>query len=470
MMQNNSKAHPYMPSSAGAAQQEMLSAIGRKNTQQLFDQIPEHHRISTPLTLPHQLNSEVELKRHLLSVLKKNSDCETNLNFLGAGCWQHHVPSICDEISGRTEFLTNVWGTPSSDHGRNQAFFEFSSQLGELLKLDMVGLPVYSYGCAAGHAIRMSARITGRREVLVPTIIDPERLAVIKNYCEPPDMSNHIRIQWLKYDQRTGLVDLDDLEEKLSDQVAAVYFEVPSYFGLVEENGKAISQLAASYGVETIVGCDPISLGILKSPVDYGADIVVGPVQPLGIHMNCGGGVSGFIASRDQKRYVREYNTLNISITDTADDGQYGFGLSCAGQTSYGLREDGNDWTGNSTYLWAIAGAVYMGLLGPTGFREVGELIVQQSNYAANILSKIEGLSILFDRNIFKEFVLNFDQTEHSVEEVNNKLRERNIFGGKDLSVEFPEFGQSALYCVTEIHNAQDISFLADQLQEVLFS
>jgi glycine dehydrogenase subunit 1 len=103
------------------------------------------------------------------------------------------------------------------------------------LKLDLVGLPVYSYGCAAGHAIRMSARITGRREVLVPAIIDPERLAVIKNYCEPPDMSNHIRIQWLKYDQRTGLVDLDDLEEKLSDQVAAVYFEVPSYFGLVEE-------------------------------------------------------------------------------------------------------------------------------------------------------------------------------------------------------------------------------------------
>jgi len=161
---------------------------------------------------------------------------------------------------------------------------------------------------------------------------------------------------------------------------------------------------------------------------------------------------------------------LNISITDTMDDGQYGFGLSCAGQTSYGLREDGNDWTGNSTYLWAIAGAVYMGLLGPTGFREVGELIVQQSNYAANILSKIEGLSIMFDRNIFKEFVVNFDRTERSVEEVNHKLRERNIFGGKDLSVEFPELGQSALYCVTEIHNAQDISFLADQLQEVLVS
>ena len=469
-MQMNAKAHPYMPSSGGDAKREMLNAIGLKDIKQLFDQIPESHRISKSLTLPNQLDSEVELKRHLLSVLKKNSDCEANLNFLGAGCWQHHVPSICDEITGRTEFLTNVWGTPSSDHGRNQALFEFSSQLGELLKLDMVGLPVYSYGCAAGHAIRMSARITGRREVLIPRIIDPERLAVIKNYCEPPDMSNHIRIQQLSCDQQTGLIDLDDLEEKLSDQIAAVYFEVPSYFGLIEENGNAVAQLAARYGAETIVGCDPISLGILKSPADYGANIVVGPVQPLGIHMNCGGGVSGFIASNDQEKYVSEYNTLNISITDTVGDKQYGFGLSCAGQTSYGLREDGKDWTGNSTYLWAIAGAVYMGLLGPAGFREVGELIVQQSTYAAKMLSEIEGLSVMFDGSIFKEFVLNFDQIGHSVDEVNRKLRERNIFGGKDLTAEFPEFGQTALYCVTEIHNAQDIEYLVSQLKEVIVS
>ena len=127
-----------MPNSAGKTKAEMLNAIGAQNINDLFKQIPDKHRLSSPLDLPEQLLSELDLKRHLLSILSKNSNCEKNLNFLGAGCWQHHVPAICDEIIGRAEFLTNVWGTPSSDHGRNQALFEFCSLLGELLKLDMV--------------------------------------------------------------------------------------------------------------------------------------------------------------------------------------------------------------------------------------------------------------------------------------------------------------------------------------------
>ena len=247
--------------------------------------------------------------------------------------------------------------------------------------------------------------------------------------------------------QDTGLIDLKDLEGKLSERIAAVYLEVPSYFGLIETGGYEISRLTEQFQAEMIVGCDPITLGILKPPVDYGATIVVGPVQPLGIHMNCGGGVSGFIASSDQPRYVREYNTLNISITDTEGKSKYGFGLSCAGQTSYGLREEGKDWTGNSTYLWAIAASVYMSLLGPKGFQELGELIIQRANYAALVLSRIQGVSVRFSKGICKEFVLNFDETGKSVKEINNGLLDRNIFGGKDLSSEFPKLGESALYC-----------------------
>ena len=463
-------AHPYMANSVGAIKQNMLDEIGIDDVEALFEQIPEQHRLRSPLALPEQLRSELDLKRHILSVLSKNSNCEANLSFLGAGCWQHFVPAICDEIIGRAEFLTNVWGTPSSDHGRNQALFEFCSQLGELLKMDMVGLPVYSYGCAAGHAIRMASRITGRNEVLVPAIIDPERLSVIQNYCEPAEMSNHITVTHVDFDQDTGLIDLKDLEEKLSDQIAAVYLEVPSYFGLIETSGHEISRLTEKFRAETIVGCDPITLGILKPPVDYGASIVVGPVQPLGIHMNCGGGVSGFIASSDHPRYVQEYNTLNISITGTEGESKYGFGLSCAGQTSYGLREEGNDWTGNSTYLWAIAGAVFMSLLGPKGFQELGELIIQRANYAAIALSRIQGVSVRFQKGIFKEFVLNFDETGKSVKEINAGLLERNVFGGKDLSSEFPQLGQSALYCVTEVHSKEDIELLVTHLKGVLRS
>ena len=464
------KAHPYMPSSAGNARSDMLGALDIKDVGEIFEQIPETHRRKSPLKLPEQLASELDLKRHLLSVLSQNGNCEDNLNFLGAGCWQHHVPSICDEIVGRAEFLTNVWGTPSSDHGRNQALFEFCSQLGDLLKLDMVGLPVYSYGCASGHAIRLASRITGRKKVLIPRVIDPERKAVVVNYCAPENMDDHIEIVEINSVAASGGIDLEHLEKELSDDVAAIYFEVPNYFGLIEQHGQIISELARKNGAKTIVGCDPISLGILRSPVDYGADIIVGPVQPLGVHMNCGGGVSGYIATPDEEVYVREYNTLNISITETEVKGQYGFGLSCAGQTSYGLREAGKDWTGNSTYLWAISGAVYMALMGPSGFREIGELITQQSNYAAQLMSEIEGIKMNFDAVVFKEFVLNFDDTGFSVRDINARLRERNIFGGKDLSLEFPELGQSALYCVTEIHTQKDIERLATSLKEVLSS
>ena len=468
MKKTKYNVHPYMPNSAGNNKEKMLNAIGAENIDELFIQIPEKHRLSRQLNLPEQLLSELDLKRHLISTLSKNSNCEKNTNFLGAGCWQHHVPSICDEIIGRAEFLTNVWGTPSSDHGRNQALFEFCSLLGELLELDMVGLPVYSYGCAAGHAIRMASRITGRRKIIIPKIIDPERKGVIKNYCELKNMAGHIEILEVNYEKDTGNIDLDHLKKIITKDVAGIYFEVPNYFGLIEKNGKIISEIAAENGSETIVGCDPISLGIITPPVNYGANIVVGPVQPLGIHMNCGGGVSGFIATSDDERYVREYNTLNISITETDIEGQFGFGLSLAGQTSYGLREGGKDWTGNSTYLWAIAGAVYMALLGPSGFRELGELIIQQSNYASKKVNEIDGIKTCFETSFFKEFLINFDDCKLTVSDINKELRKRNIFGGKDLSKEFPELGQCSLYCVTEIHTIQDIENLTHNLNDII--
>src|SRR5262245_47596178 len=165
---NEASAHPWMANSLADIKQAMLKEIGASSIEALFEQIPASHRLKSPLKLPRQLRSEAELKRHLVSTLARNETCERNLSFLGAGCWQHHVPAVVDEIVGRAEFLTPVWGSPQSDHGRNQAWFEFNSQLGELLDMEVVQLPVYSWGCAAGHAVRMASRITGRHEVLLP--------------------------------------------------------------------------------------------------------------------------------------------------------------------------------------------------------------------------------------------------------------------------------------------------------------
>ena len=143
-----------------------------------------------------------------------------------------------------------------------------------------------------------------------------------------------------------------------------------------------------------IAGVDPISLGVLAPPGELGADIAVGTTQPLGVHMNCGGGVGGFIASRDEERYAREYPTLQVSICGTTEPGERGFGITLFEQTSYGSREEGNDWTGNSVYLWAIANAAYMAAMGPPGFAEIGHAILQRSHYAAARLAAVPGVSV----------------------------------------------------------------------------
>jgi glycine dehydrogenase subunit 1 len=461
-------AHPYMANSVPDLRRQMLDYIGVKDVETLFEQIPASHRLQRPLDLPQALSSESALRRHVGGLLAKNISCERNLNFLGAGCWQHYVPAVCDEVVHRTEWLHSVFGGPSSDHGRNQAWFEFASQLGELLGFDLVGLPVYSWGCAVGHALRMAGRLTGRREVLVPRLIDPERLSVIRSYCEPAEMGSHLALVAVEADRRTGLLDLADLRAKLSSSTAAVYIETPAYLGAIESQAPEIAHLARAAGAETVMGVDPLSLGVLASPAELGADFAVGPTQPLGVHMNCGGGTGGFIATRDDERYARQYPTLMISIAETTRAGQYGFGLSLFHQTSYGLRDKGNDWTGNSVYMWAIANAAYMALLGPAGFLELGEAIMERSNHAARLLADLPGVRLRHSAPFFKEFVVDFGGTAKSVREINQGLLARGIFGGKDLSVERPDFGQCALYCVTEIHTRDDLERLASALAEVL--
>jgi glycine dehydrogenase subunit 1 len=460
-------AHPYMPNSTPELRQPFLDAVGIDDVEELFVQIPPHHRLKGALELPPAMASEAALRRHLVALLSTNQTCERNLSFLGGGIWQHHVPAVVDEIVRRSEFLTPVWGTASSDHGRNQAWFEFASQLGELIGMEFVGLPVYSWGCAEGNAIRMAARLTGRDRVLVPRAISPERLGVIQTYCGSPALGGHIEIDLVDYDPETGGLDLDDLRAKLSPRTAAVLFENPGFLGTIEVNAAEIGSVARAAGAETIVGVDPISLGILAPPAEYGADIVVGSVQPLGVHMYAGGGAGGFIATRDEPRYAHQYPTLNLSIAETTA-GEYGFSMTLFHQTSYGSREEGNDWTGNSVYLHAIANAAYMAMMGPEGFAEVGRLIIGQSHYAARRLAELPGVSVLTPSGFFKEFVVRFDGTGKTVADVNRGLREHGIFGGIDLSSCLPELGQTALFCVTEVHERADLDRLVDALEKVI--
>jgi glycine dehydrogenase subunit 1 len=280
-------------------------------------------------------------------------------------------------------------------------------------------------------------------------------------------MDGHIDVRTVEIDPSTGGLDLDLLAGALSERTAAVYFETPGSLGVIEPDCEMIVTLAHARGAEAIAGVDPISLGILAPPGQFGADIAVGSTQPLGVHMNCGGGSGGFIASRDEERYAREYPTLQVTLCPTTEEGERGFTLTLFEQSSYGSRELGKDWTGNSVYLWTVVNAAYMSLLGPTGFAELGELILLRSHYAAARIAEITGLKVRWP-GFFKEFVVDFNDSGRTVAEVDRALRERSIFGGGDLSRSHPQFGQCALYCVTEVHTQSDIDRLAEALAEVV--
>jgi glycine dehydrogenase subunit 1 len=460
-------AHPYMPNSTPEALASMLAAVGVDDVEALFEQIPDDHRMSRPLDLPPGIRAEATLDRRMRTLLSRNRSTADSINFLGAGLWQHHVPAVCDEIAGRSEFVTPVWGTPSSDFGRNQAWFEWASQLGELLGMDFVGLPVYSWGAAAGYAVRMAARMTERDEVVVAGPMDPERLAVLRTYCGPAEMDRSLTVHAVGYDTATGRIDLDAIAAAIGPRTAVVYFENPNFLGVLEAEAGEIAALARTSGAETVVGVDPISLGLIAPPSEYGADIAVGSTQPLGVHLNAGGGVGGFIATRDEERYARQYPTLQVSIAGTREPGQRSFGMTLFGQSSYGAREDGNDWTGNSVYLWAVVNAVYMALMGPQGFAEIGKTISANSAWAAKQIAQVPGVRVRWP-GFFKEFVVDFADTGRTVAAINAVLRETNIFGGRDLSTDFPELGQSALYCVTEVHTREDIDALVSAMKEAV--
>ncbi len=463
-MSTDKTVHPYIPNSAPAVKAEMLGQVGAQNVDEFYQDIPVALRFNRLLNLPEPFSSEYALKRHVEQLLSKNKTCKEYLSFLGAGCYQHYVPAVCDEVNGRSEFLTAYAGQPYQDHGKFQSLFEYASMMGELLEMDVVNVPTYDGFQAAASSIRMAVRITGRNQVLVSATISADKLSKIGDYCKPG-----IEIIELGYDRQTGQIDLNALRDSLSSRTAAVYFENPTYLGFIETQGEEISRLAHEHRAECIVGVDPISLGVLSSPIEYGADIVCGDLQALGMHMQFGGGHAGFIATRDEDKYVMQYPSRLFGIAPTVVNGEYGFGEVAFERTSLAVREQGNEWVGTGAALWGITAGVYMALMGPQGFVEIGEGILQRSRYAASQIAKINGIRCpLFDAIHFKEFVVNFDDTGRTIAEINQHLLAKGIFGGKNLKGEFPELGNSALYCVTEMHTADDIDRLVDALTEMV--
>ena len=456
--------HPYIPNSVPQVKEEMLAEVGAASIDEFYRDIPADLRLLDGMDLPEPLLSEFALRRHIEGLLARNRSASELLIFRGAGCYQHFVPAVCDEVNRRSEFLTAYAGEPYDEHGRFQALFEYTSMMGELLNMDVVNVPTYDGFQAAATALRMAARITGRRQLVLCGTINPAKLSKIQDYCRPG-----LEIILLPSDPITGVPDLVRLEHLLSEKTAAVYLENPAFLGIVCGRGPRFAALAHDHGALFIVSADPISLGVLAPPADYGADIVCGDIQPLGIHMQYGGGHAGYIATHDKESFVMEYPSRLFGIAPTSVEGEYGFGDVAYGRTSFAVREEGREWVGTAAALWGITAGVYLALMGPAGMAELGETILARTRYAMVRLGQIPGLQVKYqEQPHFREFVVNVDAAGRAVAEINDRLLERGIVGGYDLSGSLPELGRSMLFCVTEVHSQEDIDLLAHTLAEVL--
>ena len=463
-MTTKKPVYPYIPNSAPNIKAEMLRAVSAKSIDEFYADIPANLRFKGKFNLPEPLLSEAELIRHIDGLLNKNRSTRETLSFLGAGCYQHQVPAVCDEINSRGEFLTAYAGEPYEDHGRFQALFEYQSLMAELLNMDVVNVPTYDGFQAAATALRMAARITGRTTVLLPANMSTDKFSMVAEYLKPD-----IRIERIPYDPQSGLLDLKALKEKLLSDVAAVYFENPTFLGLIETQVEQISAAAHAAGALCVVGVEPLSLGVMRAPVEYGADIVCGDIQSLGIHMHYGGGHGGFIATQDDPTFVMEFPSRLFGVAPTDVEGEYGFGDVAYERTSFAVREEGKEWVGTAAALWGITAGVYLALMGPQGMVEIGEGIMQRCRYAMKKIAEIPKIEVPFNNAPhFTEFMVDFNETGKTVAEINRALLEQDIFGGVDLSAGFPAQGQSAILCVTEVHTRADIDRLVTALKEVL--
>jgi len=464
-MMTKSFVHPYIPNSVPKIKKDMMKQISTQSIEELYADVPRKFRLKKKLDLPNSM-SEHEVKKFIETLLSKNVTSREMPVFLGAGCWPHYVPAVVEEIIQRTELLTSYTPyQPEISQGLLQALFEYQSMICEITGMEVANSSMYDWASALGEAVRMAARLTNRTEVLIPKIIHPERAKTLQTYSDPAG----IRIRSIDYDSETGQLDTEDLKTKISQKTAAVYIENPTYLGFVETQVKEIAEEAHDYESIFIVGVDPTSLGVLKSPGEYYADIVVGEGQPLGIPMNYGGPLLGIFACRDDVQMIRQMPGRIVGMTTTLDGTKRGFCNALQTREQHIRREKATSNICSNEALCGVAAAVYLALLGPKGLKELGEIIISKTQYAMHLLAKIKGIKTpVFNSSHFKEFTVNFDDTGKTVGEIHEKLLQRQVHGGKGITEEFPQLGETALYCVTEVHSKDDIDMLASALEEVV--
>ncbi len=457
-----SKIHRYLPNSVPEIKEKMMDEIGVSSIADLYSDIPDELVYKGNLEIPGP-STEAEVEAHVSGLLEENTTLRCP-PFMGGGVWPHYVPSVVSEVVHRAEFLTSYTPyQPEISQGMLQSVFEYQSLVCELVGMDVANSSLYDWSTAVGEAALMSSRITRKTKVLVPDLMSPYRLSVLRTYTEPAGLS----VEKVDHDEITGLMDLEDLKDKVDGETAAVYAENPSYMGFVEENAVEVGEIAHDNEALYVVGVDPTSLGVLRAPGDYGADIVCGEGQPLGNHMSYGGPLLGILACKHDNRYIRQMPGRIIGITETLKDQRRAYVMTLQTREQHIRREKATSNICSNQALCAVAAGVYLSLMGPTGMRELGETIMSRARYAQRKIGELPGVRApIFNSFHFKEFTVNFQN--NTVDELNRELRANRMQAGIPLTRQFPGLGETSLFCVTEVHSKKDIDSLVSVLKEVV--
>ena len=440
---------PYILNTA-ADQQAMLAAIGAASIDELFAMVPAEFRLSQALDIPPALG-ELELTSHVSALAAQNRPAGQGPCFLGGGCYDHFVPAVVDFVAGRSEFYTSY--TPyqaEASQGNLQVFFEYQTLITQLTGMDVSNASLYDGGSAAVEAVLMAVSATRRfGRVVTAASVHPEYRQILATYLANMDL------ELVTLDTPDGTIRVEDLAAAVDDQTACVLVQHPNFFGCLEEMAE-LAEVAHRAGALLVVAVDPISLGLLKRPGDYGADIVVAEGQPLGTAMQFGGPFLGIMACREE--FVRRMPGRLVGQT-VDRRGQRCFVLTLQTREQHIRREKATSNICTNQGLLALRATTYLSAMGPQGLRQVAELCLHKARYAAERLTAGGRLRPAFARPTFKEFVLRVEGG--SPEELIEKALNDGIFGGVPLGRWYRELSDCLLVAVTEKRTKAEIDRLA---------
>lgn len=435
----------------------MLKSIGVRDIKDLFTDVPEKYRFPT-LNLPPGV-TEMEVFSELSEYAGANEPVGDLACFLGAGAYHHYIPAVVDALLRRGEFYTAYTPyQPEISQGTLQAIFEFQTLIANLTGMEVCNASHYDGATATAEAGVMAYHhFRGKRKkILLSPAVHPEYREVLCSYlCGFED------IDIFTGQIRPDLGDTpDELTKFIDDQTALVVVQYPDFFGRIQDFSSLVNS-AHQHGALVAFVTNPTALGVLKTPGELGADIVVGEGQPLGIPLSFGGPYLGFFATR--KEYVRKLSGRLVGETNDAQ-GRRGYVLTLTAREQHIRREKATSNICSNQGLMALAATIYMSLVGKHGMQQVANLCYQKAHYAANLIGKIPGYQLLSSGPYFHEFVV---KCPANLTEINSELLDLGFLGGYDLGSSYPELKDHMLIAVTEMNSKEDIDAFAAALLEV---